>query len=187
MIESAPTAPAESGPPAMSEPAPSGDMASGLPPAPTPTDVIPADLVSTLAEAVNEAGSHIMGDDFPPVPVGNPSDAKRGIGGTKRPVEPQVWTALVVVGAVVSEVAAKMPEVQALVFDPKAITTTAGMRDVVSKLDQISRSADVKKGAEEVISAAKSGMSEDESGEPPESQTPAEEAGPEEPEPPEMK
>lgn len=184
MIESAP-APAESGPPKMDESAPPSDMPGGPPP--TPTDVIPADIVTTLSEAVNEAGSHIMGDDFPPVTVANPSDVKRGIGGTKRPVEPQVWTALLVIGAVVAEVASTMPEVQALVFDPKSITTTAGMRDVISKLDQISRSADVKKGAEEVISAAKSGMSEDESGEPPESQTPAEEAGPEEPEPPEMK
>lgn len=171
----------------VAEGSPESAMPDGAPPVPTPTDVIPADLVTTLAEAANQAGSHIMGPDFPSVPVANPPDVKHGIGGTKRPIDPKVWMALLVIGSIVSEVAAKMPDVQPLVFDPGTIVTAAGMRDVVSKLDQISRSEDVKSGAEQVIADAKSGMGEDESTEPPETEAPTEEVAPEEPEPPAMK
>lgn len=166
-------------PPAESE----GMEMAGFPEPPTPTDTIPVDAVTSLSKAVNAAGQFLMGSDFRPVPVKNPDDAERGIGGTKKPVDPMVWQMTMLLAGVVGQAAEKEPSLQDLTFDPNSIATSSGIRDVVAKLDQLSRSDDAKKVIDGLVAEAKAAMGGDGEGKAPPEEPVADEATSEEPAP----
>lgn len=150
----------------------------GMPAPPKPTDVIPVDMVDTLGKAVNAASEFLFDGELPPVKVGPPSDAKNGIGGTKAPLDPMVWERVVTLAAAVGQVASEDPSLQSLSYDPMAVTTTDGMRDVVSKLDQLSRSEDAKKAVTAMVDKMRAGMSEEPEGAPAPDEATSEELAP---------
>ena len=136
---------------------PEGDMPPGIAAPPTPTDVIPVGDVETMVENLNDAGAYLI-EDWTALPKPVPEDAKRGIGGTRKPLDPIVWHSLLGVAALIAAVAEKVPSMQALIIDPSAVTTSAGVKDVANKLAQVSMNEEAKKAAADIIEQVKAQM-----------------------------